>query len=101
MPQLENRWIYHKNLNRFGFSRSRALQRKILQGYKCKNKNATLRQKNIEKTRISWFAIKILKNKKVEFQNTRTALTSFGIHEICQKSGHGVEWDNLTLFFLR
>jgi hypothetical protein len=45
-----------------------------------------LRHKNIEK-RISWFAIKILKNKKVEFQNTGTALTSFGIHEIC----HGVQ----------
>jgi hypothetical protein len=28
----------------------------------------------------------------VEFQNTRTTLTSFGIREICQKSGHGVEW---------
>jgi hypothetical protein len=30
----------------------------------------------------------------VEFQNTGTTLTSFGIHEICQKSGHGVEWVN-------
>jgi hypothetical protein len=28
----------------------------------------------------------------LEFQNTGTALTSFGIHEICQKSGYGVEW---------
>jgi hypothetical protein len=65
-------------------SRPRALQRKKLQDYKCKNKNATLRHKNIEK-HISWFAIKILKNKKVEFQNIGTALTSFGIHEICQK----------------
>jgi hypothetical protein len=37
-----------------------------------------------------------LKNKKVEFQNTRTTLTSFGIHEICQKSGHGVEWVSLN-----
>jgi hypothetical protein len=36
-------------LNRFGFSRPRALQRKKLQDYKCKNKNATLRHKNIEK----------------------------------------------------
>jgi hypothetical protein len=33
----------------------------------------------------------MLKNKKVEFQNTGTTLTSFGIHEICQKNGHGVE----------
>jgi hypothetical protein len=30
----------------------------------------------------------------VEFQNTRTTLTSFGIHEIFQKRGHGVEWVN-------
>jgi hypothetical protein len=28
----------------------------------------------------------------VEFQNTRTTLTSFGINEICKKSGHGEEW---------
>jgi hypothetical protein len=34
-----------------------------------------------------------LKNKKVEFQNTGTTITSFGIHEICQKSGPGEEWD--------
>jgi hypothetical protein len=26
-----------------------------------------------------------------KYQN-RTYGTSFGIHEICQKSGHGVEW---------
>jgi hypothetical protein len=34
------------------------------------------------------------KQKKWNYKNTRTAPTSFGIHEICQKSGHGVEWDN-------
>jgi hypothetical protein len=43
---------------------------------------------------------KNLKNKKVEFQNTRTALTSFGIHEICQKSGHGVGWVKNKIFYV-
>jgi hypothetical protein len=51
-----------------------------------------LRHKNIENHAYLGSPSKFCKIKKVEFQNTRTALTSFGIHEICQKSGHGVEW---------
>jgi hypothetical protein len=51
---------------------------------KCKNKNATLRQKILKITRILVHNQNFEKQ-KVEFQNTRTALTSFRIHEICQQ----------------
>jgi hypothetical protein len=49
-----------------------------------------LRHKNIEKHAYLGSQSKFWKTKKVEFHTTGTALTSFGIHEICQKSGHGV-----------
>jgi hypothetical protein len=46
---------------------------------------------------MSWFAIKILKNKKIPKSPNQSS--SSALNKICQKSGHGNSWVlNLILF---
>jgi hypothetical protein len=80
---------YPKNVNRFGFSRTRALFWKKVHKHKCKNKDTSLRYKNIEKHAYLGLQSKFWKIKKVEFQNPQTKAPPQLWTKFAKKSGHG------------